>query len=275
REPVGATALILLVGAAAQWVGARVRVPAIVFLLVAGVLLGPVSGVLDPDHTYGEMLFPAVSLAVAVILFEGSLALGHAGLRLAGTVVMRLLTMGAAVTLVGGALAAELLLGVDRRLAWLVASVLIVTGPTVIGPLVRSIGLRGRTGRILAAEGILIGPMGAVLTVLVFEAFFGTGGRAAATKLVLAAVGGVGFGLLAAGLLALALGRFLVPDQLQSVVTLAVVLAAFAASDHVQPESGLLAVTVAGVALGAQRRAHVRDVLAFNETLGTLFISGV
>jgi len=275
REPVGATALILLVGAAAQWVGARVRVPAIVFLLVAGVLLGPVSGVLDPDHTYGEMLFPAVSLAVAVILFEGSLALGHAGLRLAGTVVMRLLTMGAAVTLVGGALAAELLLGVDRRLAWLVASVLIVTGPTVIGPLVRSIGLRGRTGRILEAEGILIDPMGAVLTVLVFEAFFGTGERAAATKLVLAAVGGVGFGLLAAGLLALALGRFLVPDQLQSVVTLAVVLAAFAASDHVQPESGLLAVTVAGVALGAQRRAHVRDVLAFNETLGTLFISGV
>ncbi len=274
-EPVSATAVILLVGMVAQWIGSRLRVPAIVFLLLAGVLLGPVGGVLDPDATYGDLLFPVVSLAVAVILFEGSLTLGHAGLRAAGAIVTRLLTVGAAVTLVGGAFAAELVLGVERRLAWLVASVLIVTGPTVIGPLVRSIGLRGRVGRILEAEGILIDPMGAVLTVLLFEALFGTGERSTVATLLVAVAAGIGFGLVAAGLLTVLLSRFLLPDHLQSVATLAVVLAAFAAADHVQAESGLLAVTTAGVALGAQRRAHVKDILAFNETLGTLFISGV
>lgn len=273
-DPVAATGLILAVGILAQWVGWRLRIPAIVFLLGSGVVLGPALGWLDPDATYGDLLFPAVSIAVAVILFEGSLHLGSAGIH-AGAVVGRLLTIGAAISLVGGAIAAELLLGVERELAWLLAAVLVVTGPTVIGPLVRSVGLRGRTGRILQAEGILIDPIGAVLTVLLFEALYEPGHHSVPVTLLLVIVTGLGFGLAAAGLLTVVLGRFLVPDHLQSITTLTTVIAAFAASEQVQPESGLLTVTVAGVALGHQRWARVKDVLAFNETLGAIFISGV
>jgi NhaP-type Na+/H+ or K+/H+ antiporter len=273
-DPVAATGLILAVGILAQWLGWRLRIPAIVFLLGSGVVLGPALGWLDPDATYGDLLFPAVSIAVAVILFEGALHLGSAGIH-AGAVVGRLLTVGALITLVGGAIAAELLLGVERELAWLLAAVLVVTGPTVIGPLVRSIGLRGRAGRILQAEGILIDPLGAVLVVLLFEALFEPGHHSVPVTLLILVVTGLGFGLATAGLLTLVLGRFLVPDHLQSITTLTAVIAAFAASEQVQPESGLLTVTVAGVALGRQRWARVKDVLAFNETLGAIFISGV
>ena len=148
EETVYVVASVLVGGVLAQWLGWRLRIPAIVFLLAGGLLAGPITGALDPDHTFGDLLFPSVSLAVAVILFEGALGLGWKGVRGAGRTVWLLLTVGAAITLVGTAISARFILDIDWKLAILLAAVLVVTGPTVIGPIVRSIGLHGKLGKI-------------------------------------------------------------------------------------------------------------------------------
>ncbi len=276
-EIILVVAAVLVGGVLAQWLGWRLRVPAIVFLLAGGLVAGPMTGALDPDHTFGEMLFPFVSIAVAVILFEGALGLGLRGVRAAGVTVWMLLSVGAAVTLVGTALSARYLLDVDWDLAVLLAAVLVVTGPTVIGPIVRAIRLRGRLAAILEAEGTLIDPIGAILTVLVFQALFeaeeGTGGIAVQ---VLGTLGiGAAIGLAAAALLVWSLARYLIPDQLHNVTTLACVIFTFAVANGVREESGLVAVTVMGIAVASQSRVPVRHVLEFNETLRILFISGL
>ena len=271
-----ALAGVLAAGVAAQWVGWRLRVPAIVFLLAVGLLAGPITGVLDPDDLLGDLLFPFVSVAVAVILFEGAFALGVSGVREAGRTVWMLLTVGAATTMVLVAIAGRYILDVPWSLAWVLAGVLVVTGPTVIGPIVRAIGLRGRLAAVLEAEGTLIDPLGAILTVIMFQAFYdgAPGGSLPLELLVTLLVGSV-IGAAAAGVMTFVLARYLLPDELHNVATLAMVVVAFAAADAVQLESGLVAVTVMGLVLGGQRRVEVHDVLAFNETLRTLFIAGL
>lgn len=275
-EVILAVAMILAIGVGAQWLGWRAKMPSIVFLLAAGLFVGPVTGVLEPDAILGDLLFPTVSMAVAVILFEGALGLGAQGIRDAGSTVWKLLTIGAGITLVSTAFAARYVFDIEFPLAWLLAAVLVVTGPTVVGPLVRAIGLRGRTSKILEAEGTLIDPMGAILAVLFFEGFF----EDAVTgpwplELFLTVATGVVAGGLGAALIVVTLGRYLVPDQLHNVMTLATVLVVFAIADEFQPEAGLVAVTVMGVALASQQRVSVEHVLEFNETLRTLFIAGL
>ncbi len=270
-------AAVLAGGVVAQWLGWRLRIPAIVFLLLGGLVAGPVTGLLDPDGTFGDLLFPSVSMAVAVILFEGALGLGWSRVRDGGRTLWILLSVGAAITLAGTATAARFVLGVDWDVAALLASVLVVTGPTVIGPIVRAVGIHGRLAAILEAEGTLIDPIGAILTVLVFEALFiANHGSGAIVGAVVTTLGiGVVLGIVGAALLILAFSRYLIPDQLQNVSTLAAVLVLFAASNAWRSESGLVAVTVMGITLATQRWVPVRHVLEFNETLRILFISGL
>ncbi|MGK2957828.1 MAG: cation:proton antiporter [Acidimicrobiales bacterium] len=270
-------AAVLAGGVLAQWLGWRLRVPAIVFLLAGGLIAGPVTGALDPDRIFGDLLFPSVSMAVAVILFEGALGLGWKGVRTAGKTVWLLLTVGVAVTLAGTSLAAHYILDINWDFAVLLAAVLVVTGPTVIGPIVRSIGLHGRVGALLEAEGTLIDPIGAILTVLVFEAAFATHEGSADITTAIVATFGIGtlLGLASAALLIVAFRRFLVPDQLQNVTTLATVIASFAAANQLQDEAGLVAVTVMGIVLASQTKVPVHHVLEFNETLRIVFISGL
>lgn len=277
QQVVSVVAAVLLGGVIAQWLGWRLRVPAIVFLLAGGLIAGPITGAIDPDATFGRLLFPSVSIAVAVILFEGALGLGTRGIRAAGSTVWVLLTVGAAITMVGTAIAARVILDVEWELAALLATVLVVTGPTVIGPIVRAIGLHGRVGAILEAEGTLIDPLGAILTVLVFEAAFAPHpGSESIFVAVVSTLGiGVAFGLLGAWVLTISFSRYLIPDQLHNITTLALVVGSFAAANAIREESGLVAVTVMGVALATQRRVPVRHVLDFNETLRILFISGL
>ncbi len=276
EEVVLATAVILALGVVAHWVGWRLRVPSIVFLLAAGLLIGPVTGLLQPDDILGDALFPVVSMAVAVILFEGALGLGVKGIREAGTTVVMLLTLGAGITLAATAVTARVVFDVDWSLAWLLASVLVVTGPTVVGPLVRAIGLHGRVASILEAEGTLIDPIGAILAAVLFGVFFEPEAAGAwpmeifLTLFVGAVAGGLG-----ALLITFTFSRYLVPDQLHNVMTLAVVLTVLAIADHLQPEAGLVAVTLMGVGVATQERESVEGVLEFNETLRTLFIAGL
>lgn len=270
-------AAVLIGGVVAQWIGWRFRVPAILLLLVGGLVAGPVTGVLKPDKIFGDLLFPSVSLAVAVILFEGALGLGWKGLRIGGSTLWRLLSIGALTTLVGTALAAHWLLDVPWGLSLLLAAMLVVTGPTVVGPIVRTIGLEGRVATILEAEGTLIDPIGAVLTVLVFQAVFeSTGGSSSIAVGIVATLGaGSLVGLIAAGIVVALLAFYVVPDQLHNVMTLAIVAGALAAANALRAESGLVAVTVMGIALATQSIAPVYRVLEFNETLRILFISGL
>ena len=278
-DPLLALAGIAGGGVAAQWLADRLRIPVIIVLLVAGLLVGPVLGLLDPDELFGDLLFPVVSLSVGVILFEGSLSLGVRQLRAAGPVALSLVTVGAAVAFVLTTLLAVAVLGRPAYSAALLGAILVVTGPTVIGPLLRQVRPRGRLGPILRTEGILIDPLGAVLALLVFEVVEAeqTGQAVASILGTLAGVGlsGALLGLAGAALVWAMMRWFLVPDHLQQAAVLGTVLVAFALADHLQEESGLLAVTVMGLALANQRRVSVERVAEFNETLQVLLVSGL
>ncbi|HQV58504.1 MAG TPA: sodium:proton antiporter, partial [Ilumatobacteraceae bacterium] len=267
---------ILVGGVFAHWTAWRLRIPVIVFLLAGGLVAGPITGTLDPDGTFGTSLFPLVSIAVAIVLFEGALGLGWKGVQEAGRTVWMLLTVGAAVTLVGTAVAARYVLKTNWDLAILISCVLVVTGPTVVGPLVASLGLRGRLGSILIAEGTLIDPIGAILTVLAFRALFEAQTSAELFRILGSTiVVGMAIGIAAAIILTVILGRYILPDELHTVATLAMVVTAFAAANHFADEAGLISVTVMGVIMARQQMAPVQRILEFNHALRILLISGL
>lgn len=269
---------ILLLGVGAQWLAWRLRIPSILLLLLAGFAIGPATGqrLLDPDALLGEALQPFVSLAVAVVLFEGGLSLRVRELRGAGRAVLGLVLLGPVITLALVTLCAHSVLGFQWGPALLVGAILVVTGPTVIGPLLRHVRPVGSVGRIVRWEGIVTDPIGAILAVLVFQAFLHEAEPARGIALVglskaivaggaCGAVGGLGVVQM--------LRRRWIPDFLHAPVTLAVALACFVAADHVQHESGLLAVTLMGMWLANQRRVVVEHIVEFKENLRVLLVS--
>jgi NhaP-type Na+/H+ or K+/H+ antiporter len=272
-------AALLVLGVAAQWAGWRLRIPSIVLLLTLGILAGPVTGLLDPDALLGELLLPVVTLAVAVILYEGGLTLRFADLRGAGSMLTRLLTIGVAVTFAGAAIAAHYVLDFPWTLALLIGAILTVTGPTVIGPLLRHVRPTGRSGPLLQWEGIVVDPIGAILAVLVFEAIT-PGSHSASASGILSVllrtlvVGGVA-GFVAGRLLIEIVARRFVPEYLQPSVSLALGVGAFAGSNALQSESGLLAVTVLGIMVANQKRFSIRPMLEFKEHLRVILIAGL
>jgi len=272
-------AVIVVFGGAAQWLAWRLGLPSILLLLVAGFVAGPATGLVDPDGLLGDLLLPVVSLSVALILYEGGLTLKLSELGQIGAVLRNLVTVGLAVTWVVSALAARLLFDMDWSLCVLLGAILTVTGPTVIVPLLRHIRPTGPVGAVLKWEGIVIDPIGALLAVLVFEALAMGGAREATAQVVLAvlktAVVGGGLGLLAAAMLTMLLRRYWVPDFLQNAISLMFVVAVFTASNAVQHEAGLFAVTVMGIALANQKAADVRHIVEFKENLRLLLISAL
>lgn len=274
-----ALAVIVGAGMVAQWLAWRFQLPSILALLLAGILLGPVLGVIDPDELLGDTLFPLVSLSVALILFEGGLGLSPRELRSTGTVVRRLITVGLAVTFVVGWYSSREIFGISNEAAIMIGAVLVVTGPTVVGPLLRFVRPSGTTGPILRTEGVLIDPIGAIAALLAFEAVLSeTVDEAAfnvAWALLVTVLAGAGIGLAAAWALDTALRRYLIPDTLTVPVTLAVVIAAFVLSNEVLEEAGLLTVTVLGIYLARRESSTIRQVSEFNESLRTLLISAL
>lgn len=276
---------VVVLGIGAQWLAWRLRVPSILLLLALGFLAGPISGLvfekplLDPEKLMADLLLPFVSLSVALILFEGGLTLRFAELRDGGAVMRRLVTVGAIVTWVLASGAALLLLGLSTELAILLGAILVVTGPTVIVPLMREIRPKGRVGAILKWEGIVIDPIGAMLAVLVFEVISLDGFGNAATEILMiilrtVLVGGV-LGVIAGYALALLIRAYWIPDFLDNAVSLMFVLGAYAVADLVQPESGLFTVTIMGITLANQRLADVRHIVEFKENLRVLLISSL
>ena len=265
--------LLLVIGFAAQWLAWRVKLPAILFLLIAGIVLGPVTGLVDPDRLLGDWLFPAVSLAVALILFEGSMTLRFHELSGIGRAVRGLVSYGAIAALLMLALAAHWFAGLPWPIAFLFGALGCVTGPTVIVPMLRTLRPDAKVANTLRWEGIVIDPLGALFAVLVFEAIVSSEQGHSLGVFAATIASGVVIGVVGAVLLAFLLRRHLIPEYLQNFGTMAAVLGAFTASNAVTHESGLLAVTIMGIVVGNRRDVHIEHIMDFKEDLSTLLVS--
>ncbi|HWE01438.1 MAG TPA: cation:proton antiporter [Tepidisphaeraceae bacterium] len=288
-------AVILGLGVGAQWLAWRTRLPSILMLLAAGLLVGPVARLLTP-HLFGhgvsldlnhliqtDQLLNLVSLAVGLILFEGGLSLNFRGIVGVRRVVWLLVTVGAFITWCVATLSARWLLGLSFNLSALLGAVLIVTGPTVVGPLLRHIRPTGKSGGVLRWEGIVIDPIGAMIAVLVFEAIASgvsishgasllpTSG-AMLTGATVTICGGAAVGMAAAGVLVLLISRFWVPDYLQVPIALTTAIVALIASNQLIHDSGLFTVTIMGVVLANQQKVVIRHIVEFKESLTVVLI---
>lgn len=280
-SPMVALALIGAAGIGAQWVAWRLRLPSILLLLLAGILVGPVLGWLQPRALFQDILNPLVSLAVAVILYEGGLSLRMKELGAHGRPILRLLTAGVVVTWFLATAFAFWVAGLTFEVAMVLGAILTVTGPTVIGPLLRQIRPRGPVEAIAKWEGIVVDVVGATLAVLVVHAVTeaGAGGTAmqSATGAILdlgkTIFVGTAFGFAGTYAFVIPLRRHLVPDELENAVSLAVVLAIFVVSDQLAHESGLLAVTLMGFLLANRDDVSVHHIIEFKENLRVLLIS--
>ena len=270
---------VLVAGFACQWIAWRVKLPSILFLLLTGIIAGPVLGWLKPNELFGELLEPFVSLAVAVILYEGSMTLKLAEIRGHGNVVRNLVTFGVLITWFVATLAARLFLGWDIYLAALFGAIVTVSGPTVILPLLRTVRPTNALSNILRWEGILVDPVGAILAVLVFNFIVVTQTAATTGQLFytlgLIVVVGAGLGVIVGHSLGVILKKHWLPDFLRDYAALASVILVFTVAEAVESESGLLAVTVMGVWQANMKDLELEDILDFKESLTLVLVAGL
>ncbi|WP_340106848.1 cation:proton antiporter [Rhodohalobacter sp. 8-1] len=275
---IGITSVIFF-GVGAQWVGWKFKLPAILLLLLSGLLAGPVLGLVKPDQLMGDLLTPFINVSVAIILFEGGLSLKFSELKNVGGAIGNLVSIGALLTWVLTSLSAYVFFGFGWELAVLLGAILIVTGPTVIVPLLRQVRPSGQVGSILKWEGIVIDPIGAMIAVLVYEVIL-TSGFSEATSLAFMSIfktilfGSV-LGLAGAGVLYALLKKHLLPDFLQNPVSLMIVVLIFTISDIFQHESGLWATTLMGVVLANQKAARIHHIIEFKENIRLLLLSAL
>ena len=282
---------IIILGILAQWVAWKFKIPAILPLILIGLFVGPISTLFTYDGSKwiepiwdgevgifpGERLFNFVSLAIGIILFEGGLTLRFSEIKNVGPVITKLIIIGSLVTFFGAGAAAYYIFDLSLRISFLFAALIIVTGPTVITPILRNIPLKKDISTILKWEGILIDPIGALVAVLVFE-FISVGAGSEFTLTALEEFGkivlfGFTFGFTFAHALALCIKRNVIPHYLLNVFTLACVLGVFVLSDMFAHESGLLSVVVMGMVMGNMKLPNIKELLYFKESLSVLLIS--
>ncbi|MEE4241071.1 MAG: sodium:proton antiporter [Desulfopila sp.] len=260
-----------------QWAAWRMKLPAILFLLLSGITAGPILGLIHPETLLGDLLFPFVSLSVAIILFEGSLTLKFKEIKGLHVVVRNMLSIGAAVTWIITTIATRLILDISWEVATLFGAIMVVTGPTVVAPILRAVRPVPSVSNILRWESIVIDPIGAALAVLVFEFIVSGGGREAlghtlVTFSQLVFLGSI-IGCIAGYCFGLCLRYHFIPEFLHTLAALAMVFASFALANFFQPESGLVTVTVFGIWLANMKNIDLEHILAFKETLSILLIS--
>ncbi|MFT4673727.1 MAG: NhaP-type Na+/H+ or K+/H+ antiporter/Trk K+ transport system NAD-binding subunit [Patiriisocius sp.] len=297
---------IIILGIFAQWIAWKIKIPAILPLILIGLAVGPLSTFYSEDGTQwiqpiwntkkgffpGESLFYFVSLAIGIILFEGGLTLKMGEIKKVGGVIGKLISLGSIVTFFGAGVAAHYFFGLDWQISFLFSGLIIVTGPTVITPILRNIPLRKDVSAVLKWEGILIDPIGALVAVLVFgfisvnipaeglehiasENYAGGGSY---TKHALIEFGkiiviGFAFGLAGGFAMYHAVKRKVIPHYLLNVASLSMVLLIFVLSDLFAHESGLLAVVIMGMYLGNSDLPNLKELLYFKESLSVLLIS--
>ncbi|WLR50793.1 sodium:proton antiporter [Bacillus tianshenii] len=266
-------------GVGSQWLAWRFRMPAIVVMSIAGLLAGPILGIINPKEDFGDLFKPIISVAVAIILFEGSLNLDMKEVRGLGRPVFRIVTFGATLAWLLGSLAAHYVAGLSWAVAFVIGGLFIVTGPTVILPLLRQAKLKPRPAKILKWEGIIVDPFGALLAVFAYEIikflvleeekisslflFF----LASLFAIILGYALGKGIGMM--------FEKGYVPEYLKSPVVFTVVIICFTAADEVAHETGLLAVTAMGMTLANMHIASIGDMRHFKENISVLLISAI
>ncbi|MDG2349473.1 MAG: cation:proton antiporter [Flavobacteriaceae bacterium] len=283
---------IIILGILAQWVAWRFKIPAILPLILIGLLVGPIAAeFLSEDGSKwiepvwngeyglfpGESLYYFVSLAISIILFEGGLTLKRSEIKHVGPVITKLITVGSAITFLLAGVLAHFIFRLSWEISFLFSGLIIVTGPTVITPILRNIPLKKDVSTVLKWEGILIDPIGALVAVLVFE-FISVGGGRGFTKTAFIEFGkillfGITFGFTFAHALAFVINKKLIPHYLLNVVALSAVLLVFVQSEVFAHESGLLAVVVMGMVLGNGKLNNLKELLYFKESLSVLLIS--
>lgn len=285
---------IIILGILAQWMAWKMKVPAILPLLLVGLLVGPLSTLWTADGTKliepifnassgkglfpGQSLFYFVSLAIGIILFEGGLTLKRKEINIVGPSIIRLITLGSLITFIGAGLAAYFIMDLSLSISFLFGGLVIVTGPTVIAPILQNLPLNRNVSTVLKWEGILIDPIGALVAVLVFEFIASGEGSLEFTSTafisfikILLTGGALGFA--AAYGLYLLIKKEMIPHYLLNVFTLALVLLVFVLSDLVVHESGLLTVVIMGMVLGNLEVPRLKEILSFKESLSVLLIS--
>ena len=283
---------IIILGILAQWVAWKFKIPAILPLILIGLFVGPIAAEflsddgakwIEPVWNGEKGLFPGdglyyfVSLAISIILFEGGLTLKRNEIKTVGPVITKLITLGSAITFFGAGIVAHYVFNLSWEISFLFSALIIVTGPTVITPILRNIPLKKDVSAVLKWEGILIDPIGALVAVLVFE-FISVGGGSGFTKTALIEFGkillfGTTFGFTFAHALAFAINKKMIPHYLLNVVSLSTVLLVFVESEVFAHESGLLAVVVMGMVLGNNKLENIKELLYFKESLSVLLIS--
>lgn len=282
---------IIILGILAQWVAWKFKIPAILPLILIGLFVGPIAAEyfsedgskwIEPIWNGKKGLFPGdglfyfVSLAIGIILFEGGLTLRKSEVQNVGPVITKLITLGSLVTFIGAGVSAHYVFDLSWEMSLLFSALIIVTGPTVISPILRNIPLKKDVAAVLKWEGILIDPIGALAAVLVFE-FISVGGegftQTALLEFAKILLFGFTFGFtFGHGLIAI-VNKKLVPHYLLNVVSLSMVLLVFVLSDLLAHESGLLSVVVMGMVIGNSKIKSFEELLYFKESLSVLLIS--
>ncbi len=270
---------IILAGTLAQWLAWRLHIPSILLLLLFGFLVGPVTGIVETDRLFGDLLFPFVSISVAIILFEGGLSLTKSEFQEIGRITRNLITIGALITWILTTASAYYIMKLEFDIALLLGAILVVTGPTVILPLLRHVRPTGKVGAIAKWEGIMIDPVGAVLAVLVFEEIISGGLDQFSVQslfgLLKTLLIGIVIGWVAAKIIIFFLKRYWIPDYLHNSAAIMMVVGAYILSNFFQGESGLLSVTIMGIVLANQKEVSIKHIIEFKENLRVLLISSL
>ncbi|PPA69951.1 sodium:proton exchanger [Jeotgalibacillus proteolyticus] len=271
--------LVVFLGVLSQWLSWRIKLPAIVVMSVAGIIVGPVLGIIDPSQEFGDLYGPIISMAVAIILFEGSLQLDFREIRDLGKPVTRIVTVGAFIAWILGSLAAHYVAGLSLPVAFVIGGLFIVTGPTVILPLLRQAKLKPRPSKILKWEGIIVDPIGVLLALFAFQIILFFMDETVSLGSLLIFFAAAGF----ATLLGWGCGRGMgwmfekgyIPEYLKSPVLFSVVLLCFTLADEVMHETGLLSVTAMGITMANMHIASIGNMRHFKENISVLLISTI
>jgi NhaP-type Na+/H+ or K+/H+ antiporter len=282
---MGELAGILVVGILAQWVAWKIKTPAILPLILFGLIVGPFSTFLMPNGVKlidteqifkSHVFFDFVALSVGIILFEGGLTLRFKEVKNHISTIRNLLIFGSLITLLGGAFAVHYILDISLTIAFLFGALVIVTGPTVIRPILHNVKPSKNISIILKWEGVLIDPIGAFVTVLIYE-FIISGGAEGSMHAFLGffmvILSGAAIGVIMAYFTYLLLRNRWAPHYLRNTIVLALTIFTYAFSDHFHEESGLLAVTIMGIVISNSGLKDVKDLLSFKEDITMILIS--
>ena len=274
--------IVLLAGIGAisvicQMLAWKLKLPSILFLLIAGILLGPVLSWLDADQLFGNLLLPFISISVAIILFEGGLTLNLKEIKGYGSDVRNLITIGVMTTWILVTVTVHFIFDLNWNIAFLFGAITVVTGPTVIKPMLRVLRPKRDVANILQWEGILIDPIGAFLALLVFEFILAsTLGQAVGQIiwiLVKLIITGTLIGVISGYCYGLILRNYWIPEYLQDVTTLVFVVFVYMISEQIQHESGLLSATIMGIWLANMKNVWIDEIISFEESISILLIS--